>query len=163
MVGARGFEPPASWSRTRMTRKMNNLALGIDIEMGFDRVFQVKRLHLITPFHVATGNSPSMQGVGIVLGIVDLWRQSFRRLAQLCSCPGLQCQRHLRLDRAHGSGALLAPTAVVESARCHRCLTSSPRTTTGSEHASRETRVGQFCDRLTPPKFSSVVKSSSRP
>jgi len=53
-----------------MTKKINNLAVVIRIAIGFDMLFQLKNLNLITPFHVNTGHNPSMQGVGIVLGIV---------------------------------------------------------------------------------------------
>jgi len=49
---------------------MNNLAVVIRIAIGFDMLFQLKNLNPIIPFHVDTGHYPSMQGVGIVLGIV---------------------------------------------------------------------------------------------
>jgi hypothetical protein len=39
LVGARGFEPPTSWSRTRKTLKMNDLAVGVGIATGCDRFF----------------------------------------------------------------------------------------------------------------------------
>lgn len=47
MVGASGFEPPASWSRTTMAKRINNLAMGIGIEMDFDMLFQGKNLKRI--------------------------------------------------------------------------------------------------------------------
>ena len=52
-----------------MTRKINNLAVGVGIEMDFDRLLRLNNLNLITPSIVDTGNSASMRGVGIVLGI----------------------------------------------------------------------------------------------
>jgi len=69
LVGARGFEPPTSWSRTRRTKRINNLAVGIGVDMDFDRLFQLNNLYLITSSIVDTGNNASMRGVGIVLGI----------------------------------------------------------------------------------------------
>lgn len=64
------FEPPTTWSRTRMTRKINNLDVGIGIEMDFDMLFQIKKLEAIMSTSVTRSHSVSMQGVGIFLGIV---------------------------------------------------------------------------------------------
>jgi hypothetical protein len=36
LVGASGFEPPTSWSRTRKTKKISDLQMGIHIEMDRD-------------------------------------------------------------------------------------------------------------------------------
>ena len=69
MVGASGFEPPTSWSRTRMMKRINNLAMGIVIEMDLDMLFQLKKLKRIKRGSVTSGHTESMQGVGIVLGI----------------------------------------------------------------------------------------------
>jgi hypothetical protein len=70
MVGASGFEPPTSWSRTRKILKMNDLALGIAVEMGFDMLFHLKKLKRIRRSSFPSRHTVSMRGVGIVLGIV---------------------------------------------------------------------------------------------
>jgi hypothetical protein len=70
LVGASGFEPPTSWSRTRMTKKINELAMGIAIVTDFDRIFQIRNLWPISEDFVETDHALSMHGVGIVLGIV---------------------------------------------------------------------------------------------
>ena len=35
MVGARGFEPPASWSRTTKEKEINNLQVGTPIRHAY--------------------------------------------------------------------------------------------------------------------------------
>ena len=79
MVGASGFEPPTSWSRTRMTKKINNLAMGIVIETDCHRLFQFKNLKPIARFSVDTSHDLSRRGVGIVLGIVGQALRRFNR------------------------------------------------------------------------------------
>jgi len=43
LVGASGFEPPTSWSRTRMTNRINNLDVGIVIETDLYILFLKKK------------------------------------------------------------------------------------------------------------------------
>jgi len=59
-----------AWSRTRMTKRINNLAIGIGVETDFDSVFWLKNLKAIMTPSITKSHSVSMQGVGIVLGIV---------------------------------------------------------------------------------------------
>jgi len=39
MVGARGFEPPASWSRTTKEKEINNLQVGTPIRHAYPGLF----------------------------------------------------------------------------------------------------------------------------
>ena len=55
-----------------MTKKTNNLAMGIVIATDFDRLFQTRKVKSISQVVVETGHALSMHGVGIVLGIVGL-------------------------------------------------------------------------------------------
>jgi hypothetical protein len=71
LVGASGFEPPTSWSRTRMTMKINDLAPTVRIRMRFDTLFQLKMLHAVATSSVDSRHRESMQGVGILSVIVD--------------------------------------------------------------------------------------------
>jgi len=71
LVGSSGFEPPASWSRTRMTKRINSLDLGIVIETDMDMLFHGKNLRRTGSPFVMKGRNVSMHGVGIILGIVD--------------------------------------------------------------------------------------------
>ena len=49
---------------------MNDLALGIAVEMGFDMLFHLRKLKRIRRLSFPSRHTVSMQGVGIVLGIV---------------------------------------------------------------------------------------------
>jgi hypothetical protein len=44
MVGARGFEPPTSWSRTTSQQEINNLAEFPRIDNCFHKLFDVRQL-----------------------------------------------------------------------------------------------------------------------
>lgn len=52
--------------------------MGIVIVMHFDMLFQLKNLKLILRPYVTRGHNVSMQGVGIVLGIVKHRRLFWR-------------------------------------------------------------------------------------
>jgi hypothetical protein len=78
LVGASGFEPPTSWSRTRMTRRINNLDVGIAIETDLDLLFHQKNLRRTAGPSVFGSRNVSMHGVGIVLGIVG-WGETGAR------------------------------------------------------------------------------------
>jgi hypothetical protein len=58
-------------------KKINNLDVGIGNEMCCDRLFQLKDLPAVLFLTVATRPTPSMHGVGIVLGIVA-WGEPLR-------------------------------------------------------------------------------------
>jgi len=77
LVGASGFEPPTSWSRTRKTKKMNDLAVGIAVVSGCDTFFSASRLLPISVADVASRHTLSMHRVGIVLGIVGVGGSAF--------------------------------------------------------------------------------------
>jgi hypothetical protein len=53
-----------------MTKKINNLAMGIAVEMDFDMLFRLKKLKRLRRLSFPSRHTVSMQGVGIVLGIV---------------------------------------------------------------------------------------------
>ncbi len=78
MVGARGFEPPASWSRTMNRRRINNLAALSEIATRYDMLRQISRLRTKSPRILAIHHNASMHRVGIVLGIVArAWNAAF--------------------------------------------------------------------------------------
>ena len=62
-----------------MTKKINNLAVGIVIETDCHSLFQFKNLKPIERFSVYTSHDLSMRGVAIVLGIVGQALRRFNR------------------------------------------------------------------------------------
>ena len=70
LVGASGFEPPTSWSRTKNSRKFNNIAVGVVIATYCYMFLLLNGLLAKSNQSVATGRNASMQRPGIVLGIV---------------------------------------------------------------------------------------------
>ena len=71
LVGASGFEPPTSWSRTRMMKRINNLDVSIMIEIDVYMLFLKNSLSHTWSTFIMKRRNASMHGVGIVLGIVD--------------------------------------------------------------------------------------------
>ena len=70
LVGASGFEPPTSWSRTKNLLKINNLAAGVVVAIHCYMFLPLNRLAAKSNRSVATHRNASMQKPGIVLGIV---------------------------------------------------------------------------------------------
>jgi hypothetical protein len=77
-----------------MTKKINNLDVGIVDEMRCDRLLQLKNLPAVLLLTVETRRTPSLYGVGIVLGIVQSMAAAlcplFRRVvgSDVCGvCP----------------------------------------------------------------------------
>jgi hypothetical protein len=60
-VYRRKIGPSTSWSRTRNTTKINNLAVGIPIEIRFDMLFPDKNLQRLDPRRVDSHVSMSMR------------------------------------------------------------------------------------------------------
>ena len=87
LVGASGFEPPTSWSRTRMTKRINNLDVDIAIETDLDLLFHQKNLRRTAGPSVFGSRNVSMHGVGIVLGIVG-WCGWGETWCTRCLAPG---------------------------------------------------------------------------
>jgi hypothetical protein len=77
MAGASGFEPPASWPRTMIPRRIHSLALGTTIALDSQPLLVFKQFRQPTSGALATLHNASMHGVGTVLGTMT------------CSCPFL--------------------------------------------------------------------------
>ena len=82
MVGASGFEPPTSWSRTKNLRKFNNLAVGIAVATLCYMFLRLNGLVVKSNWAVVMRRKASMQKPGIVLGIVRQSKYS-PRLVQI--------------------------------------------------------------------------------
>jgi len=72
LVGASGFEPPASWSRTRNQRIISNLAVGTLIYHRCAMLLVIKGLGSLRGAALAMARNPSMRGVGTKMGTVSL-------------------------------------------------------------------------------------------
>jgi hypothetical protein len=68
LVGASGFEPPASWSRTMNPRRINNLHMGTTVVCGSYTLLVSNTLSRRGASTLATANNASMWGVGTKLG-----------------------------------------------------------------------------------------------
>src|SRR5580700_9731124 len=68
LVGARGFEPPASWSRTMNTRIFKHLALGTVGTNGFALLRVIKQFRDADQCALAMLRNASMQRVGTKMG-----------------------------------------------------------------------------------------------
>jgi hypothetical protein len=70
MVGASGFEPPASWSRTMNRRIICNLAVGTVVIHRCALLLVIKHFACQFAMALATARNTSTQGVGTKLGTV---------------------------------------------------------------------------------------------
>src|ERR1700722_10966109 len=70
MVGASGFEPPASWSRTKNPRTFNDLARLPTIAYSCAKFLFFKDFQAFPKRALATARNSSMRGVGTKMGTV---------------------------------------------------------------------------------------------
>ena len=70
MVGASGFEPPASWSRTKNPRNISNLAALPMSARHCAKLLVCKDFQAFSTTALATLRNASMHGVGTKMGTV---------------------------------------------------------------------------------------------
>jgi hypothetical protein len=90
-------------------KNINNLDGGIGDEMGCDRLFQLKDLPAVFFLTVATRPTPSMHGVGIVVGIVRMGEGGAR--LDRVRRPGPICHSAMRKGGRDQVDALDLPVA----------------------------------------------------
>jgi len=70
LVGASGFEPPTSWSRTRGPRTFNDLATLPTIAKSCAKLLVFKDFQAFPKRAITTAGNASMRGVGTKIGTV---------------------------------------------------------------------------------------------